>query len=167
MKFQVVKTASCALLLVLANMAHTQAQAQTAPAAAPRFVLPMDVKGQKANELLATLKPPANLQALQIGNNLKLVVPDITASGPVAVEMTSTLPRTDAMWLLTLDPQPDSGSALFAAITLEPAALPQAQLNINLYKTQHLLMVVRAAGKYYGVHKHVKVGEAQSTDHSK
>ena len=135
------------------------AQAPASAGARPVLTLPAGASAQKVNEFLATLRPPTNFQALEVGNNLKLITPDIAESGAIRVEMSSTLPRTDAMWLMTLAAQPEGGGPLFGAITLEPAAQPEASLVVKIYKTQHLMLIARSAGKYYAVHRHVKVGE--------
>lgn len=165
MKFQIVKIYCTALSLSLASLC-TQVQAQ-APAGAKPLLLPAGASAQKVNEFLATLRPATSFQALEVGNNLKLGTPDIAESGAVRVEMSSTLPRTDAMWLLTLAAQPEGGGPLFGAITLEPAAQPEASLVVKLYRTQHLMLVARSAGKYYAVHRHIKVGESASTGSTK
>lgn len=166
MKFQLVKSACLAGLIGL-SVALAQAQAPAPAGSKPAVELPPGANPQKANEFLGTLKPPTTVQTLENGNNLKLVVPDIAASGPVSVGMSSTLPRTDGMWLLTLDPQPDGGAPLFGSVALEPAAQPQVNMTVNLYKTQHLLLVVRASGKYYGVQRQVKVGMASGRSTAK
>ena len=98
------------------------------------------------------------MKALLSGNDLLLEVPDIAASGPVRTKIVSTIARTDGLWLLSLHPAPDSGNALFAALQIDVAALPEATLTLQLYKTQPLLLVVRAGGKYYGTYRDVKVG---------
>ena len=121
--------------------------------------LPAGTSAQKVNEFLATLRPATSFQTLEMGNNLKLSLADIVESGTVRVGMSSTLPRTDAMWLLSMAAQPEGGGALFAAVTLEPSSQPDVSLAVKLYKTQNILLVVRAGGKYYGVHRHIKVGE--------
>jgi hypothetical protein len=36
--------------------------------------------------------------------------------------------------------------------------LPEATLLLNLSKTQSILLVVRAGGKYYGLQREIKVG---------
>lgn len=157
----------CCVLSVGLLCLGAQGQPTAVPGAKPGLVLPADASAQKVNEFLATLKPATNFQSLEVGNNLKLGLSDIVASGSVRVAMSSTLPRTDAMWLLTLAGQPESGGPLFGAVTLEPAAQPDASLVVKLYKTQHLLLVVRAAGKYYGVHRHIKVGETSGAGATK
>jgi predicted secreted protein len=144
-----------------------QAQAPTLPGGNPGLELPPGGSSQKVNEFLGTLKPPTNFKALENGNNLKLVVPDIAASGPVHVGMSSTLPRTDALWLLTLEARPDGGSPQFLSVALEPSTQPEVNMVVNLYKTQHLLLVARAGGKYYGVHRQIKVGVPAGQSSSK
>ena len=143
------------------------ALAQTPPTAKPGLELPPGSSAQKINEFLITLKPPTNFQALENGNNLKLAMPDIAASGPINISVASTLPRTDAMWLFTLDPRPDSGSPVFFAVTLEPTAQPEMSIAVNLYKTQHVMLVARAGGKYYAVHRQIKIGVQQGKNASK
>ena len=142
-----------------APMAHAQT-APAVPAAAPgiTLTLPPGASAQKADAFLAMLKPPTSMKALLSGNDLLLEVPDIAAAGPVRAKIVSTIARTDSLWLLSLHPAPDSGNALFAALQIDVAALPEATLTLQLYKTQPLLLVVRAGGTYYGTFRDVKVG---------
>jgi hypothetical protein len=72
----------------------------------------------------------------------------------------STIARTDGMWLLSMHAMPDSGSALFVGLQFDVSALPEASLVLQLYKTQPVLLVTRAGGKYYGLYREVKVGRA-------
>lgn len=150
----------CAVLALPFGFAARSARAQAAVPGAPgpTLVLPTGASAQKADAFLATLKPPTSVKALLSGNDLLLEVPDIAASGPVRTKIVSTIARTDGLWLLSLHPAPDSGNALFAALQIDVAALPEATLTLQLYKTQPLLLVVRAGGKYYGTYRDVKVG---------
>ncbi len=135
--------------------------AQTPPAtAAPKATLqiPAGASAKKADEFLATLRPPTSVGALGSGNDLLLEFPAIAAAGPIHFKAVSTIPRTDGLWLLSLSPQPESGAALFATVTLEPSALPEATLLLDLAKTQPILLVVRAGGKYYGLQREIKIG---------
>ena len=93
------------------------------------------------------------------GNDLLLDVPDIARAGSVKAKAVSTVARTDGMWLLSLHAAPDSGSALFVGMQFDVSALPEATLNLQLYKTQPVLLVARAGGKYYGIYREVKVGQ--------
>lgn len=142
-------------LAVLCGTALAHAQAGIPK---PGFALPSGASAKKADEFLATLRPPASTQTLESGNDLLLDFPAIASAGPIRFKAVSTMPRTDGMWLLSLSPQPESGAALFAAVTLEPSALPEATLLLNLSKTQSILLVVRAGGKYYGLQREIKVG---------
>lgn len=112
----------------------------------------------KLREFLGTLKPPVAPSALESGQSLKLALPDIAVSGPVKVQMASELPRTEAMWLLTLDPHPDGGSTLLASVSLTSSVAARTELTVNLFKSQHLMLLVRAGGKYHSVHRHIKIG---------
>ncbi len=143
----------CAFGLAFAN-------AQT-PAGAPQdaMVLPNGASAKKADEFLATLRPPTTFKALLSGNDLLLDVPDIARAGSVKAKAVSTIARTDGMWLLSLHVAPDSGSALFVGMQFDVSALPEATLNLQLYKTQPVLLVARAGGKYYGIYREVKVGQ--------
>lgn len=149
-----------AIYVVLALSFGLAAGSVQAQAAAPGSTqaVPPGASAQKADAFLATLKPPTSVKALLSGNDLLLEVPDIAASGPVRAKIVSTIARTDSLWLLSLHPTPDSGNALFAALQIDVAALPEATLTLQLYKTQPLLLVVRAGGKYYGTYRDVKVG---------
>jgi hypothetical protein len=151
----------CFLSLCLLGSAFTYAQnsppiAQTGPA------LPADASAKKADEFLATLRPPTSFKALLSGNDLLLDVPDIARAGSVKAKAVSTIARTDAMWLMSLHAMPDSGNALFVGLQFDMSALPEATLNLQLYKTQMVLLVARAGGKYYGTFREVKVGQSNS-----
>lgn len=138
-------------------------QAQTAPPPAKAgLALPAGASAKKADEFLATLRPPTSIQALESGNDLLLDFPAIAAAGPIRFKAVSAMPRTDGMWLLSLTPQPESGNALFASVMLEPSALPETTLLLNLAKTQPILLVVRAGGKYYGLQREIKIGVPMS-----
>lgn len=140
--------------------------AQTTPTVAPvpiqLAIAPKAV--QKADAYLSTLTPSVTFDKLESGNDLLLQFPDIAVAGPVHIKMTSTIPRTDRLWLLSLSNQTDGPTALLASVQWEPAALPETTMLLDLRQTQSLLMVVRASGKYYGVHRQIKIGQA---DHSK
>ena len=137
------------------------AQMPSAPATA--IVLPATASAKKADEFLSTLKPPTSVQALASGNDLLFEVPDVAAAGQVRVKLTSTMPRTDGLWLMSMSPQPESGISLLAAVTLGISALPEVSLLLTLNQTQTLLLVARAGGKYYGIQREVKIGELTST----
>lgn len=124
----------------------------------PGLALPANASTKKADEFLATLRPPTSVNTLESGNDLLLDFPDVAAAGPVRVKAVSTIPNTDGIWLLSLSPQPDSGAALFAAVTLSPSSLPDTTLLLNLTKTQPILLVVRARGSYYGLQREIKIG---------
>lgn len=124
-----------------------------------RFELTSGSTEKRADEFLATLRPPTSVQALESGNDLSLDFPPIAPSGPVRFKIVSTIPRTDGLWLLSLSRQPESGAALFAAISLEPSALPEVSLLLTLNKTQSVLLVAKAGGKYYGLQREIKIGQ--------
>ena len=125
------------------------------------YQLAIDPKAeQRVNAFLSTLTPPVTFDKLESGNDLLLEFPDIAIAGPVHVKMISTIPRTDRLWLLSLSNKIDGPSALISSVQWEPVALPETTLLVDLQHTQSLLMVVRAAGKYYGVHRQIKIGQA-------
>ena len=147
--------------LLACGLGLTFVNAQT-PAAVPQvgMALPNGASAKKADEFLATLRPPTTFKALLSGNDLLLDVPDIARAGSVKAKVVSTIARTDGMWLLSLHLTPDSGSAMFVGMQFDVSALPEATLNLQLYKTQPVLLVARAGGKYYGIYREVKVGQA-------
>lgn len=150
-----------ALFLYLAffSLGIPVSYAQSQPAGAQvGQALPANASAKKADEFLATLRPPTSFKALLNGNDLLLDVPDIARAGSVKAKVVSTIARTDAMWLLSLHAMPDSGNAMFVGMQFDMSALPEASLNLQLYKTQSVLLVARAGGKYYGIFREVKVG---------
>ena len=143
-------------------------QAQTTHQSAKvGLALPAGASSKKADEFLATLRPPTSIQALESGNDLLLDFPAIAPAGPIRFKAVSAMPRTDGIWLLSLSPQPESGIALFATVMLEPSALTEATLLLNLAKTQPILLVVRAGGKYYGLQREIKIGVPMPTPTAK
>jgi hypothetical protein len=154
-----VKLAGLWILAVLVLSTTVPAVAQNPPAT-PSAVMPLGagISSKKADEFLATLRPPTSVKALLIGNDLLLDIPDVAKAGQVRARVVSTISRTDGMWLLSLHAMPESGSALFAGMQFEVSALPDATLSLQLYKTQPVLLVARSAGKYYGLYREVKVG---------
>lgn len=155
----------CLLSLVAAVFSLAAAQSAVAqsapsqPATPGAIVFPIGASTKKVDEFLATLRPPTTAKALHAGNDLLLDLPDIVAAGPVRAKIVSTITRTDGMWLLSMHPLPDSGSALFAGVQIDVAALPEATLALQFYKTQTVLLVARAGGKYYATYREVKVGQ--------
>jgi hypothetical protein len=148
-----------AILVVLIGI---QAFAQQPPSVAGpgALVLPAGASAKKTDEFLATLRPPTSFKALLSGNDLLLDIPDITRAGRVKAKIVSTIARTDGMWLLNLHAQPDTGSALFMGLQFEVSALPEANVSLLLQKTQPVLLVARSGGRYYGLYREVKVGQA-------
>ncbi len=148
----------CALACMLGmTWVHAQNPAASAPTGQ---ILPAGASSKKVDEFLSTLRPPTSFKALLSGNDLLLDVPDIARAGSVKAKVVSTISRTDAMWLLSLHAMPDSGSAMFVSIQFDVSALPEAALSLQLYKTQPVLLVARAGGKYYGIYREVKVGQS-------
>jgi hypothetical protein len=156
------RLAMCLRILLWAlagSMAWQSAHAQTSPSVAASVVFPAGLPTKKVDEFLATLRPPTSFKALLSGNDLLLNSPDIARSGTVHVKAVSTIPRTDAMWLLTMQAMPDSGSAMFVGVQFDVSALPEINVPLQLFKTQSVLLVVRAGGKYYGLSREIKVGK--------
>lgn len=135
------------------------AQAQSSQGLAASVVFPAGLPTKKADEFLATLRPPTSFKALLSGNDLLLELPDIARAGAVHVKAVSTIPKTDAMWLLSLHAMPDSGNSVFVGVQFDVAALPEITVPLQLFKTQPVLLVARSGGKYYGLSREVKVGK--------
>jgi hypothetical protein len=157
--YQATKHAYYLACILLGVFCGSMAVAQTATPTAV-VNLPLGASTKKIDEFLATLRPPTSYKALLSGNDLLLQVPDIARSGAVKAKAVSTIPRTDGMWLLSMHAMPDSGSALFVGLQFDVSALPEASLVLQLYKTQPVLLVTRAGGKYYGLYREVKIGQA-------
>lgn len=152
--------------LFAGGMLNVSAQPQSAAATAQPLIDPL-VMTKKADAFLATLTPPVSVEKLGSGNDLLLDFPAIAPAGPVLVRVMSIIPRTDRMWLLSLSPQPEGPTALLASVHLEPSALPDASLLLDLQRTQSILFVVRAGGKYYGLHRQIKVGQVDAQQRKK
>jgi hypothetical protein len=133
------------------------------PSSQQTTTIPAGASAQKINDFLSTLRPPTSFSALENGNELQLSVPDISAQGYIDLGIKSAIPRTDAMWVMTMDNQPESGNALLSAVTLDTATAADIKLKVALYKTQYILLIARASGKYYGVYKQVKLGPSPAS----
>lgn len=154
---RLVAASSLYLGQVVSANAQVANPAASAPVPAQLAIHPEASK--RADAFLSTLTPPTTMAGLQSGNDLLLEFPSIAAAGVVPVRMLSTIVRTDHMWLISLSKNIDGPSALMAGIQLEPAAVPEATLHMDFQHTQSMLMVVRAAGKYYGVQRQIKIGQ--------
>lgn len=142
--------ALAAMALGLGACAHLHAQESTP--ADPLLSL------KTAEAVLAALTPPTSLDKLESGNELLLDVPDIVRSGEVSVHLVSVMPRTQRMWLLTLQPDEQAPGALLAQFKFGPRQPPEADATVSLNATQTLLLVAQAADRYFGVRREVKVG---------
>lgn len=124
--------------------------------------VPKNATVKHVNEFLGSLKGNVSFETLELGNDLLLEMPGIAKAGLVKVRIASTVSNTDSMWLLSMSSELESASSLLAAVTLEHNAIPDVQLKLNLVNTQSLLLVVHADGKYYGVHREIKIGQLRS-----
>lgn len=160
-RFVFVRAAGAFFLASACLACASWAQAPAAPPP-PRFsaTLPVGATVKGANEVLATLRPPASVDALAPGNDLLMQFPDVAAAGGVRVKLVSGMPRTEGLWLFSLSPQPEGGVALLASVGLGGAALPEATLLLDLSQTQTLLLVARSGGKYYGLQREIKIGQS-------
>lgn len=131
-------------------------RAQQPAAAVP---LPAGALAVMANRILASLKPATSIDKLLAGNDVLLEFRSVARAGVNRVRVVSGMPRTDALWLLTLSPAPDAGGALLASAFFETGTKPEATIFTNLEHTQPLLAVVRAGGAYYGVIREIKIGK--------
>ncbi|MEN9587867.1 MAG: hypothetical protein RIT15_1442 [Pseudomonadota bacterium] len=158
MKIDLCKSKLLLVLCLIAIQPVLFAHAESPSSPKGNMDLPNGITTEKVNEFLATLRPPITFQSLERGNNLKLLAPDIAQNGLIKIGIFSALPKTDSIWLLTLDAQLDSGSAMLASFSLGTTVQPQLNIFLNLYKTQSLLLVARSGGKYYGVVREIKIG---------
>ena len=139
-------------VLAAVGWSHLPVHAQSQAPADPLLAL------KTAEAVLAALTPAITLDKLESGNELLLDVPDVVRSGEVNVQMTSVMPQTQRMWLLTLQPDALATGALLAQFTFGPHEPPQARATVKLDATQTLLLVAQARGRYFGVRREVKVG---------
>ena len=137
--------------------AHSQNQSAAQPQKS-NITLPSGASAKKVDEFLSTLRPPTNFNTLESGNDILLEFPDIAAPGAIRIKVTSTMPNTDGIWLLSLSQQPEAGNSLLASVSLTQNSLPEITLLLNLIKTQSILLVVRSNGKYYGLQREIKIG---------
>jgi predicted secreted protein len=148
-------TRRCTIAALLAGLAatssHVLAQTVEAPPE-PIFNL------KTAGEVLAALTPATSLEKLESGNDLLLEVPDVARSGEVPVHLVSIMPRTEGLWLLTLQPDGQAAGALLRKFRFGPHEPPEARTTVRLEATQTLLLVASANGRYFGVRREVKVG---------
>lgn len=140
---------------------HSHASAQSSSINSTNYVQTQAKYHQKVDAYLATLQPPTSFDKLESGNDLFLELPPVAAAGSILVKFKSTIPQTDRIWLLTLSSQPEGPSALLASIELTPTAKPEAEIYLNLQRTQYILLLVRANGKYYGLNRQLKIGQTE------
>lgn len=126
--------------------------------------LPRTATTEHANNFLATLNPKTDFDSLLPGNDLLLDMPAIAENGLVKLRIASTIDKTDGMWLLSLSPQPDGSQATVVSVGLTTNAAADIILKINLQKTQSLLLVVHSDGKYYGLHREIKIGNIKKIE---
>ncbi|MDM0033339.1 hypothetical protein QTI33_14485 [Variovorax sp. J22P271] len=139
-------------MLAAAGLSHPPVQAQSPAPTDPLFAV------KTAEAVLAALTPAITVDKLESGNELLLDVPDVVRSGEVIVRMTSVMPQTQRMWLLTLQPDALATGALLAQFKFGPHEPPEARATVKLDATQTLLLVAQARGRYFGVRREVKVG---------
>lgn len=139
-------------VLAAVGLSHLPVHAQSTAPADPLFAL------ETAEAVLAALTPAITLDKLESGNELLLDVPDVVRSGEVIVRMTSVMPQTQRMWLLTLQPDALATGALLAQFKFGPHEPPEGSATVKLDATQTLLLVAQARGRYFGVRREVKVG---------
>lgn len=149
------------LATALAAVVLPCANAQTPPPVGQGASQPRPAT-QKVDAYLGALAPSTSFEKLASGNDLLLEPPSVAASGSIPVKIKSTIPQTDRMWLLSLSPQLEGPSVLLASLELTPTAKPEAVLHLNLQRTQNILLVVRANGKYYGLQRQVKIGQIEN-----
>lgn len=150
-------TRRLALAVLLAGLARSSASATPAEAQPPVPADPLFTL-RSAGEVLAALNPPTTLDKLESGNELLLDVDDVVRSGDVAVHLLSVMPRTQRMWLLSLQPDASATGALLRRFDFGAHEPPEARTTVRLEATQTLLLVALAAGRYFGVRREVKVG---------
>ena len=139
-------------LLAAFGLNHLPVHAQSPAPADPLLAL------KTAEAVLAALTPATTLDKLESGNELLLEVQDVVRSGEVVIRMTSVMPQTQRMWLLTLQPDALATGALLAQFKFGPHEPPQARATVQLDATQTLLLVAQARNRYFGVRREVKVG---------
>jgi len=146
-------------VLAAAASVHLPAFAQGAtPPAPPAAPLDPLFALKTADAVLAALTPATTLDKLESGNELLLDAPDVVRNGEVDIRLTSVMPQTQRMWLLTLQPDALGTGALLAQFKFGPHEPPDARTTVKLETTQTLLLVALARGRYFGVRREVKVG---------
>ncbi|MEO6984609.1 MAG: thiosulfate oxidation carrier protein SoxY [Paralcaligenes sp.] len=87
-------------------------------------------------------------------DQITLVAPDIAENGAVVpVGVVSKLPKTTQISILV----PNNPAALAALFDIPEDSLPDIATRIKMGKTSDIYALVKADGKYYTVHKEVKV----------
>ncbi len=87
-------------------------------------------------------------------DKITLVAPDIAENGAVVpVGVTSDLPNTTQISILV----PKNPNALAAHFELPDGTLPEVATRIKMGGTSDVYALVKADGKFYTVHKEVKV----------
>lgn len=87
-------------------------------------------------------------------DQITLIAPDIAENGAVVpVGVNSALPNTTEIAILV----PDNPSTLTALFKIPEGSLPEVATRIKMGETSDVYGLVKADGKYYMVHKEVKV----------
>lgn len=87
-------------------------------------------------------------------DKITLIAPDIAENGAVVpVGVNSNLPNTTEISILV----PNNPSALTAHFDITEGTLPEVATRIKMGGTSDVYALVKADGKYYTVHKEIKV----------
>lgn len=138
---------------------YSTAQIATGTTKSPGILddlLPEIIKADTVDKVLALFKPGVSKDQLIKSDYLLLDSPPIAAAGIMPVRMMSELPGTEFFLLFNTTPALGEPSFLVAQ-AIPNLAKADIRVKIKLTKSSDLLMIVRAAGRWYSVSNDVKV----------
>lgn len=152
---------SMLIFISLAVSSHfTQAQIAASPAATKvntiDEMLPDLIKADTLDKALALFKPAPNKALIIKSDYLLLDSPAIAPAGIMPVRLMSEIPGTEVILLFNTTPATGEPSFLIAQ-GIPNLGRADIRVKIKLSKNADLIMVVRAAGKWYSVTNDVKV----------
>jgi predicted secreted protein len=147
--------ASCLFLSAGYSVAQI-APGTTKSAGALDEILPEIIKADTVDKVLALFKPGVNKDQLIKSDYLLLDSPPIAKAGIMSVRMMSELPGTEFFLLFNTNPSIGKPSFLVAQ-SIPNLTKADVRVKIKLTRSSDLLMIVRAAGRWYSVTNDVKV----------
>lgn len=119
-------------------------------------MLPEIITADSQDKILALFKPPVTKTQIVNSDYLLLDSPPVAAAGIISVRMKSEIPGTE--FFLLFNNTPGKGEPSFLSAQAIPnLSKADVRVKIKLAKSTDLVMIVRAAGRWYSVSNDVKI----------